>query len=671
MADGMTGGPARRTASIPADVWRSRSARLRQLALVVLDVASIAVSLYLAYLVRFEGDIPPARTDEMVHLLPLLVGVRVAVHMVFGIHRWSFRLSGFHEAVRLVQAEIMGTAMFVALFYFLQRAAEDVTLGPPRSIIVLELLITTSLIGALRFSPRLAQIWSIDRFRSGERIRTLIIGAGSAGELLLRDLYRSDEHPYRVAGLVDDDPQKHGMSIGGRRVLGGLDAVPRLVEELGIRQLLFAIPRLSAERVREVLAACARFKLTYKILPVSFAYLNDRVSVSMLQDLDADDLLPRAQVQFEPREIEELITGRRILVTGAAGSIGNEICRQLAELKPATLVLVDTDENALYLQYRELQARHPDVEIAPEVADVRDPRRLRGIGSRYRPQDVFHAAARKHVPFMEAMPEEAIKTNVTGCRTVARIATEIGVERFVLISTDKAVLPSSAMGASKRLAEFIVRDEAERSRVSFTAVRFGNVLGSAGSVVPLFKAQIAAGGPVTVTHPDCTRYLMTIREAVGLVLLAGLNHPADLCILEMGEPMRILDLARLMITMSGMVPEREIPIVFTGLRAGEKIDELLMTGDEHRASRPFREMVRGVPTAAPSSHLMAQVAAIEELATRGDREELTAALGVLFPSYHPAAMTAASLSDPALAIAPDGTTVDEDLVTPLRLAENG
>ena len=285
-------------------------------------------------------------------------------------------------------------------------AALDVTLGPPRSIIVLELLITTSLIGALRFSPRLAQIWSLDRFRAGERIPTLIVGAGSAGELLLRDLYRSDEHPYRVAGLVDDDPQKQGMSIGGRRVLGRLDAVPALVEELGIRQLLFAIPRLPAARVREVLAACARFKLTYKILPVSFAYLNDRVSVSMLQDLDADDLLPRAQVRFEPREIEELIAGRRILVTGAAGSIGSEICRQVAELEPATLVLVDTDENALYLQYRELQARHPSLVIAPEVADVRDPRRLRGIGAQYRPQDVFHAAARKHVPFMESMPED-------------------------------------------------------------------------------------------------------------------------------------------------------------------------------------------------------------------------------------------------------------------------
>ena len=622
-----------RVAAVGAGVWRSTASRVRQMGLLAVDLASIVLSLYLAYLVRFEGSIPPSRVDEMFRALPILLAIRIAVHVVFGIHKWSFRLAGIHEAVRLVQAELTGTMVFVAIFYFLQRAAEDVTLGPPRSIIIIELLLTTALIGALRFSPRLAHIWTIDRFRTGERIRTLIVGAGSAGELLMRDLDRSDEHPYRVAGFVDDDPQKWGMSIGGRRVLGSLDKVPALVEDLEIRQLLFAIPRLPAARVREVLSACARFKLTYKILPVSFAYLNDRVSVSMLQDLDADDLLPREQVVFEAREIEQLVAGRRILVTGAAGSIGSEICRQLAELKPEVLVLVDTDENALYMQYRELQARHPELRIAPEVADVRDPLRLRGIGARYRPQDVFHAAARKHVPFMEAMPEEAIKTNVTGARTVARIASEIGVERFVLISTDKAVAPASAMGASTRLAEFIVRDEAQRSRVGFTVVRFGNVLGSAGSVVPLFKAQIAAGGPVTVTHPECTRYLMTIREACGLVLLAGLNHPADLCILEMGDPIRILDLARLMITMAGRVPDADIGIVFTGLRPGEKLFEELMSPEEAAASRQFREAIRAIRTPPPPASVMEAIAAIEKQAELGDRAGVRAGLSRLFPTY--------------------------------------
>jgi FlaA1/EpsC-like NDP-sugar epimerase len=656
--------------SHPDVPFRRWTPRRQEFAILLLDACAVVIAFYAAYLVRFEGHLPSERLSQFWRCLPPLVAIRVLLYVLVGIHRWSFRLSGFHEAVRLVQASVMGSTVFLAFFYFIQRALEDVSIGPPLSIVIIEFLLTTSLVGALRFSPRLANRWSVRRGPS-PTIRTIIVGAGSAGELLLRDLFRSDEHPYRVIGFVDDDPDSRGMSIGGRPVLGGIGDLSSLARQLGVEQLLFAIPRLPPARLREVLDSCADLKLNYKIVPVSFAYLNDRASVSMLQDLAPEDLLPRKQVRFEKEEIRLLVRGRRIMVTGAAGSIGSEICRQLADLEPASLVLFDTNENDLYLLFRSLARRYPDLALAAEVGDVRDPVRLRTVAGQHLPQDVFHAAAHKHVPLMESAPEEAIKTNVTGCRNVARMATESGAERFVLISTDKAVEPASAMGASKRMAELIVRAEAERSRAALTVVRFGNVLGSAGSMVPLFKAQIASGGPVTVTHPDCRRYLMTIREAVGLVLLAGLHHPADLCVLEMGEPMRILDLARLMITMSGMVPEREIPIVFTGLRAGEKIDELLMTGDEHRESRPFREMVRGVGTAAPSSQLMAQVAAIEELATRGDREKLTAALGVLFPTYRPAAMTAASLSDPALAVAPDEATVDEDLVTPLRLAENG
>jgi FlaA1/EpsC-like NDP-sugar epimerase len=606
----------------------------QELAILALDAACIVVAFYAAYFVRFEGVIPAEWLSQFFRCLPVLLLVRVPLHVLFGIHRWSFRLSGFHEAVRLVQASFMGTAVFVGVFYFAQRAVEDVSIGPPRSIVVLEFLVTTSVVGALRFSPRLASTWAVRR-GPVPTLRTLVVGAGSAGELLLRDLYRSDEHPYRVVGFVDDDPSKRGMSIGGRPVLGALGDLRRLVMELGVQQLLFAVPRLPPGRLRVVLDSCADLRLNYKILPVSFAYLNDRVRASMLNDLAPDDLLPRRQIRFEKDEIRKLISGRRVLVTGAAGSIGGEVCRQVAELGPAHLILLDTNENDLYFLYRRLEARFPGVPLHPEVADVRDLTRLRTLARQYQPQDVFHAAAHKHVPLMECAPEEAIKTNVSGCRNVARITTEAGAERFVLISTDKAVEPASAMGASKRLAEYIVRDEAARSGAAFTVVRFGNVLGSAGSVVPLFKSQIATGGPVTVTHPDCRRYLMTIREAVGLVLLAGLHHPADLCILEMGESIRILDLARLMITMAGRVPEREIPIVFTGLRPGEKLDEELMTAEEREASRPFREMIRGIPTTAPSAHLMTEIAAVEALAATGDRESLRAALTLLLPSYQP------------------------------------
>ncbi len=644
---------------------RRATPRQQEFVILALDTACFVVAFYAAYLLRFEGVIPPDRVQQLTRCLPPLLVIRLALHVLFGLHRWSFRLSGFHEAVRLVQASFTGTAVFIAFFYFVQRALEDVSVGPPRSIIVIEFLLTTSLVGGLRFSPRVASRWTVRR-AAVPSVRTIVVGSGSAGELLLRDLYRSDEHPYRVVGFVDDDARKHGMSIGGRPVLGAIEDLPRLVLQLGVQQLLFAIPRLPATRLREVLDSCAHLKLNYKILPVSFAYLNDRVSASMLEDLAADDLLPRREIQFEKEEIRKLIRGRRVLVTGAAGSIGSEICRQLAELGPAGLVLLDTNENDLYFLYRRLERRHPGLALHAEVADVRDLTRLRTVARQYEPQDVFHAAAHKHVPLMESAPEEAVKTNVTGCRNVARVATELGVERFVLISTDKAVLPASAMGTSKRLAEFIVREEATRSGVAFTVVRFGNVLGSAGSVVPLFKSQIAAGGPVTVTHPDCRRYLMTIREAVGLVLVAGLHHPADLCILEMGEPIRILDLARLMITMSGLVPEQEIPIVFTGLRPGEKLDEQLMTTDEKAASLAFREMIRAIRTPPPSADLMARIAAVEAQAADGDRGALVAALTALFPSYQP--LTRPARHDVAAGVAPPGLAQAAELPVRLHLA---
>jgi len=645
----------------PGSILSSASPRRQELAILLLDAGFIALAFYAAYLLRFEGAIPPSRMTQLTRCLVPLLAIRLTLHVLFGIHRWSFRLSGFHEAVRLVQASFTGTAIFISFFYFVQRAFEDVSIGPPRSILIIEFLVTTSLVGALRFSPRLANRWTVRRSQ-GPSIRTIVVGAGNAGELLLRDLFRSDEHPYRVIGFADDDPHKQGMSIGGRPVLGKLRSLPKLVRQLGVEQLLFSIPRLPSDKLREILDACADLKLNYKILPVSFAYLNDRASASMLQDLSPDDLLPRRQVVFDKEEVSRVIAGRRVLVTGAAGSIGSEISRQIAELGPASLVLVDTNENDLYFLLRRLERRYPSLKVRVEVGDVRDLTRLRTLGRQYRPQEVFHAAAHKHVPLMESAPEEAIKTNVTGCRNVARLATEAGAERFVLISTDKAVEPASAMGVSKRLAEFIVRDEGQRSATAFTVVRFGNVLGSAGSVVPLFKSQIAAGGPVTVTHPECRRYLMTIREAVGLVLVAGLHHPADLCVLEMGEPIRILDLARLMITMSGLVPEQEVPIVFTGLRAGEKLDEELMTAEEARVSLRYREMIRAVSTPPPSAGVMAQVAEIERRAAEGDREGLLAALRNLFPSYQPAA------EEPPLGTAPPALRPAEEPVAGLRLA---
>ena len=626
--------------------WRWRApawfAGAQRLVLILgFDALLILASLYVAYLLRFDGGpIPPEHRAILARFLPLFLAIRLSLHLAIGLHRWSFRLSGLFEALRVVSATALGTAAFVAVFYFLQ------TPGPPRSVLVMEFFLTASLVGAFRFSPRFAQSWLLaqSRSRSDARKRTLIVGAGSAGDLLQRDLLRSNEHAYEVVGYVDDERSKWGQWIGGRPVLGGLDELPRIAKSRDVEQLLFAIPRMPAARLREILAACAHLKLSYKILPVSFAYLNDRADLKALSDLSPDHLLPRHEVRFDDEELDGLVRARRILVTGAAGSIGSEACRQIAAHAPARLVLADIDENNLYFLYRHLRHLYPALAVEAQVVDIRDASRVEQLVREYRPQDLVHAAAHKHVPLMEYAPEEAVKNNVIGCLNVIAAADRLGVERFVLVSTDKAVNPASVMGATKRVAELLVQQRAAASRTRFSTVRFGNVLGSAGSVVPLFKEQIARGGPVTVTHPECRRYLMTIPEAVGLVLLAGLGGHGELLILEMGEPILILDLARMMISLSGRVPDKDIPIVITGLRPGEKLDEQLMTTEEAARSREVRPKVRAVQSAPPPPDLLERIERLHAVASVGDRDAVLAGLRAVVPSYTPAGVTAVTPS---------------------------
>jgi FlaA1/EpsC-like NDP-sugar epimerase len=543
-------------------------------------------------------------------------------------HRWSFRMSGLNEAVRLAGATLGGSLLFVVLFGVFRP-------GPlPRTVYVLEFFISTTLLAAIRFAPRLVgALWSEPLRRGTAGIqRTIIVGAGGAGDLLLRDLLRSRDHDYFVIGFVDDAPAKQGTTLDGKPVLGRLADLPALIRKHRVSMVFLAIVGLPADRIRRILDACAPTKASFKIIPASFAFLDEKLSAAMLHDLSPDDLLPRPSIAFDEAEIRRLIEGRRALVTGAAGSIGGEICRQLARNGAKQIVLVDMNENELYLRTRRLQEDHPEIELRAEVADIREIERLRRLASHCRPDYVFHAAAHKHVPLMEDAPEEAIKNNVFGTLNVARVADECGASHFVLISTDKAVNPTSVMGASKRLAEYVVRDLARNSGTRMTAVRFGNVLGSAGSVVPLFKQQIERGGPVTVTHPDCTRYFMTIPEAVGLVLLSGLGGYGDLCILDMGEPIKIADLARNLITMAGKIPDTEIPIVFTGLRPGEKLYEELLTEDEEK-TQTVRDRIKVARSPLPPHDLHARLLELRKIADAGDRRGLVAALRSLIPTY--------------------------------------
>ncbi|RKH57395.1 polysaccharide biosynthesis protein [Corallococcus llansteffanensis] len=606
------------------------SPRLCSLRMLVVDAVLITTSFYFAALMRFDGVLPSGVRASFPAALSLLLGVRLCALVWFGLHRWSFRRSGLNEAVRLVMASLVGTIGFELLRSVL--FFESL----PGQVNALEFFATTTLLGIHRFAPRMVRQWYLDqlRARADGVQRTLIVGAGSAGDLLLRDLMRTQGSSWHVIGLVDDDPGKQGTYLNGKPVFGGIDALPELIRKHRVTQVLIAIPRLSPERTRYLLSLCRHQSVSFKIIPASFAYLDQKITAAMLHDLSPEHLLPRDAISFDREEVHRLVSGRRILVTGGAGSIGSEIARQVAGHAPASLVVVDINENELYLLVRQLQARYPRLPVHSIVADIRDLDRMMRIGKEYSPQYVFHAAAHKHVPLMEDSPEEAIKNNVFGTQNVARMADACGAERFILISTDKAVKPSSVMGASKRLAEMVIRDIAVNSRTTFAAIRFGNVLGSAGSVVPLFKQQIQRGGPVTVTHPDCTRYFMIIPEAVGLVVLAGLGGYGELCILDMGEPVRIAELAANMITMAGLVPDKDIPIVYTGLRPGEKLEETLMS-EEEELTQHVRNRIKVARSPAPPPDFQLQLKRLDRAARTGDARDVKLALQDLLPTYTP------------------------------------
>jgi FlaA1/EpsC-like NDP-sugar epimerase len=601
----------------------------RPLLVLALDGSIACFSLWTAMFLRFEGEISEKYREALPAFLVLLVGSRVLASGTFRVHRWSFRFSSLADGARVGVAGVFGTGAFLASLYLLGH------LEPPRSVVILELLLTTLLMAALRFSPRLAGMYATDWLlsHSDGAVRTIIVGAGSAGEMLLRDLQRSRAHRYQVVGFVDDDRRKRKMVVGGKTVLGGIDELPLLARRHQVEQVLLAIPRLHGRRIRQILSLCADLKLRFKILPASFVNLAQRAPSAVMQDLTPEDLLPREPIDVNGGNGSLPIHGRSALVTGAGGSIGSEICTQLLKSGLAKLVMVDINENPLYMMKYRFERDFPGASVSIEVADIRDQGRMRTLFGRYRPQDVFHAAAHKHVPLMESAPCEAVKNNVLGTRNVAEAAGACGAQRFVYISTDKAVRPTSVMGASKRVGEEIVLSMSRRYATRFCCVRFGNVLGSAGSVVPLFREQIAAGGPVLVTHPEVRRYFMTIGEAIALVLKVTYSDYEGLCVLDMGEQIRILDLARNMITMLGLVPDQDIQIIFTGLRPGEKLFEELLTEEEERTRRVDGKILLA-ESPPPHKELDARVQELVEAAGADDAARVRGLLFKLVSAQH-------------------------------------
>ena len=589
----------------PYSVLRNRYFLLADLLLVALAAAA---SFYL----RLDAGGVARYRDTLIVVIVLAILIKPPVFYFFGLYRRYWRYASVDDLLRIVFA--VSTAFLVTAI--LEILILPLWLGypsVPRSIPIIDWLLTLALVGGVRFAVRLLARRSGTRMvRPAEAKRVLVMGAGDAGAMIVREMRNNPQLNTLPVGFVDDNAAKSGMTIHDVPVLGTRQDIPALVERETVDEVIIAMPTASGKDIRAIMAICRSVGVRYKTIPGVFELISGQVSVKQIRDVQVEDLLRRDPVEADITPLVHYLSGARVLVTGAGGSIGSEICRQVASYRPRQLVLLGHGENSIYQIERELRQIFPALDLVACIADVRDPQRLEQVFARHRPAVVFHAAAHKHVPLMESNVTETVTNNILGTQLVLKAAIKYGVGRFVLISTDKAVNPVSGMGASKLIAEMLVQDAAQHARGVFVAVRFGNVLGSRGSVVPLFKEQIAAGGPITITDPNMERYFMTIPEATNLVLQAGaLGRSGEIYMLDMGQPVRIVDLARDMIELSGLRLGDDIEIQFIGARPGEKIREELSMPDEDMlpTSHPRIRMVRGVLDIA--DHRLQQ--AIQEL----------------------------------------------------------
>ena len=569
----------------PSDFPRSLPSLVfsyRRLLVIGVHLALWAAAFVGAFLLRFDLNIPGDYWHLMGIWLPILLAIRTVTYFWFGLFHGLWRYTGLRDLISLFKAAGTSTALFVLWVHFIGPQ------GFPRSVYAIDWLLSVFAVGGLRVSIRTIREMTrhiASASGEGERRKILIVGAGDAGEMLMREIIKNHGGRYEVVGFVDDDPKKQRELIHGVRVLGPLDAVTELVQQHGVQEVIVAIPSAKGKEMRRIVSVCRAGGAQIRTIPGMDHLIEGRVQISQIRNVAIEDLLGREPVQLDTQLIAEHINGAVVMVTGAGGSIGSKVCRQVARYGPAKLVLVEQAENALFQIHRELQNATRNVSLVPVIADICDSRRMEAVFAQHGPTVVFHAAAHKHVPMMEWNPGEAIKNNVFGTKKLADLADRHGVREFVMISTDKAVNPTSIMGVSKRVAEIYCQAMSQKSATRFITVRFGNVLGSNGSVVPIFQEQIARGGPVTVTHPEMKRYFMTIPEACQLVMQAGaMGTGGEIFVLDMGEPVKIVDLARDLITLSGLRPGEDIEIQFTGIRPGEKLFEEL-AADEERADK--------------------------------------------------------------------------------------
>ena len=590
--------------------------RYRRFFIVLLHLFLFAVSFVGAFILRFEFNFPKIFDERLAYCFFALLFTRTIIFQKYCLFHGLWRYSGVYEVWPLFRATTLSTSLLPVWVVLFQVE------GFPRSIFVLDWLLCLFLVGGLRLGMRLlresyAQRMSLNLKTKADNnadTHLLIVGAGDAGERLAREILR---HPrqrnhYHIVGFLDDDEQKHQASIHGISVLGSIVRIKDKVIKYAVQEVVIAIPSASGDNMRRIYELCLQSGAKVRTIPSVDTLIQGQVELHHIRDIAIEDLLRRNPVLLNTEHLNHLIAGKVILVSGAGGSIGSELCRQICRFMPERVILLEHSECNLFYINKELQDSFNTCEFVPVIADVKDIERVEHCFKQHRPHVVFHAAAYKHVPMMELNESEAIRNNVFGTSIMAQAAHQYGARHFVLISTDKAVNPSSMMGASKRLAEILVQSLAQKSRTCFSVVRFGNVLDSTGSVIPIFKSQIKKGGPVTVTHPEMTRYFMTIPEASQLVLqAAAMGKGGEIFILDMGEPVKIVDLARDLIRLSGLNPDVDIDIVFTGIRPGEKLFEELSTSQEHMTHTAHDKIFVHHSPPMPWNHVMRILREIE------------------------------------------------------------
>jgi FlaA1/EpsC-like NDP-sugar epimerase len=600
----------------------------RRFFIVAVHLLAVVVANFAAFLLRFEGLIPEREWFLFLYTLPLLLLVRAICFLPFRLYQGLWRYSGIWDLWNIVVCTAVSTGVFFLVLESFHGIAHPLTdiLGNfgltiyPRSVFIIDSILLVFMLGGLRLARRLHR--EFGRLEQGKRI--LVYGAGDAGEMIIRDMKNNPFYGFEPVGFIDDDRAKSGKRIHGVKVLGTSGQLSQIIESMAPNAVLIAMAKADPPTIRRIVKELEPYRLPIKRLPNFGELLDGKVEVNRIRNLSIEDLLERPPVGLNRERVRHLIEGKRIMVTGAAGSIGSELCRQIRSFEPSALILYERHENSLFNLSRELSNTLSFHDIHPVIGDITDRDQVGLTMAKYAPQVIFHAAAHKQVPMMESHPCEAVKNNILGTQVVIDAAAENGAGRFILVSTDKAVNPANVMGTTKRIAELMVQARNSSGDTIFAAVRFGNVLGSSGSVVPLFMEQVKNGGPVTVTHKDMKRYMMLIREAVELMLhAAALARGGEIFVLSMGEQVRILDLARNLISLSGFVPEEEISIVFTGVRPGEKLSEELTSSEERASPSEVEQILCIKPKVTPDLVVLNErIREIVQLATAGNTQRV-------------------------------------------------